>query len=707
MKRDKLKTNMLYSKIFISLALFLFVILGVRVSYLALSIKIDGINLKEFASTFQNAEDIIESKRGSIYDSNGNILAQNISSYTVIAYLSEDRDNGDYVQNKERTAKLLAPLLTMTEVDILKLLNKDAYQVELGPGGRNISQSLKDQVKQLNLKGIDFVQSTKRYYPNGDYASYIIGYSKENEKNEETGEMGIEKYYNDSLTGTNGSTKYQADRVGNKIATAHEFIEEAKDGNDIYLTIDTNIQLFIEEAVKNIYETSTPEWVLITAVDAKTGAILGSSSSPSFDPNIRNITNYLNPLTSIAYEPGSTMKIFTYMAALETGKYVGTTTYHSGSITFGDDTVKDWNGYGWGTINYDQGFALSSNVGVSSMFERGLINKKILKEYYAKLGFGSKTNVTLPTEVVGKINFKYEIETANATFGQGITTTAIQNIQALTAVANNGVMLRPYIVEKIVDYNGNTVVQYNKQELGRVASEATITKIKELMKSVANGTPATCTGSRYHSAQYDIMVKTGTAQISDDIHGGYLTGYNDYIRGFAGIFPSSDPQVIIYAAVKKGANVSTTLPNNINSVVESIGKYLNINQDQTNSVENVSYKLPSYINKTTVNVAKDLQTHNINPIIIGSGTKIINQYPTSGTKVTYLDKVILLTNSTEIKLPSFIGWSRKDFITFANLTKLNYEIEGTGYVISQSIAAGTTIIDQAPIKIVLASATFE
>ena len=701
MRRDKLKANQLFSKVFIILALFLFVVLIARTSQLALASKIDGIDIKAFSSSLKTVKNEIKASRGSIFDSNGNILAQNVSSYTVVAYLS--KTHTPYVTDKAMVAKQLAPLIGMTEDAIMTLLNKDLYQVELGPGGRNISQLLKDQIAALNIPGIDFTSSMKRYYSNGNYASYIIGYSKPDAKGIEQGEMGIEKYYNNYLTGIDGFSEYTADRLGTKIANTKEIVQKETDGSDVYLTLDTNIQLFVEQAVKTMYDTALPEWATVVVADAKTGAILGSSSVPSFNPNIRDITNYLNPLTSIAYEPGSTMKIFTYMAALETGKYNGTDTYSSGSIKFGDDTIKDWNKGGWGTITYDQGFALSSNVAVSTMFQRGLVTKKTLKDYYTKLGFGSLTGITLPNEVKGTINFKYDIETANATFGQGINTTTIQNIQALTAVSNNGIILSPYIVDRIVSKNGEIVYQGGKNEIERVASEATVNKVKELMKNVMVGTSETCTGYRYYLPQYGMIGKTGTAQISDTVNGGYLTGYNDYIRTFAGIFPGDNPQIIIYAAMKKGSNASIVMADSIKSITESIGKYLNINQDQSNSVENVSYTLPSYINKNIIDVTKDLQAHGINPIIIGNGTKVINQYPTRNTVVTYIDKTILLTNSSETLIPNFTGWSRKDFTEYALLAGIKYEITGSGYVSSQSIGVNTKYNNTDVMKVVLAS----
>ncbi len=321
---------------------FIFV-LYLQYLYLSLSSNVYGINMQEFANNRNTYSSTLYAKRGTIYDVQGDILATDVSSYTVIAYLDESRTGSSstlyHVQDKQKTAEALSPLLNMDVDTLLELLNKDAYQVELGPGGRGISEVLKKQIEELNLPGIDFIESYKRFYPNGDFASYLIGYAKKNEvmvngklENIMQGELGIEVKYDDILKGTNGYISYQQDRYGYKIPDTPEENVPAIDGSDIYLTIDANIQRILEAEADKIVESYDPEWLTVTIMDAKTGDILGSVSEPSFDPNILNITNYENPLTSFVYEPGSVMKIFTYMCAIEKGTYKGDQTYQSGVI---------------------------------------------------------------------------------------------------------------------------------------------------------------------------------------------------------------------------------------------------------------------------------------------------------------------------------------------------------------------------------------
>ena len=192
---------------------------------------------------------------------------------------------------------------------------------------------------------------------------------------------------------------------------------------------------------------------------------LKRNEMPTLDPNIRNITNYMDPLISYTYEPGSTMKIYTYMATMENSEYVGSKTYKSGTKKVDDATIKDFNGKGWGVITYDTGFANSSNVAATTLALS--VGREKLYNYYSSLGFGKKTGITLPNEGRGDIDFTYKTEVATASFGQGITTTPIQNLQALTILTNDGVEIQPYIIEKIVDSNTGKIIKQNKQKRKR------------------------------------------------------------------------------------------------------------------------------------------------------------------------------------------------------------------------------------------------
>ena len=535
-----IKTNYLF--VFGVIGLFGYFIF--RLSYLCLvDYNIGNETITAFIRNRNTEEEIILPKRGSIYDTNDNVLAEDVASYTIIAYLDKSRSENSkkplHVVDVEATANKLAPYIGL-DVKVLKtLLSKKVYQTELGPGARNLSQIQMEEIKNLNLPGIDFIASTKRYYPNGDFASYAIGYtvnSKDKNGNEwKKGQLGTEEYFDDTLKGNSGYVRYEKDRNGYKIANGREYKEDAEDGDNIYLTLDNNIQLFTENAVKKIANDSKAEWSLMVVADAKSGAILSYATSPSFNPNKRDMISYIDPLTGYKYEPGSTMKVFSYMCAINSEKYIGSNTFDSGSIKFvasdGTETViHDWNKTGWGKISFDKGFAMSSNVGAAKLLDNKIISKKELSTCYDKYGFGKTVDFTLNREESGSIKFNYDIDAASASFGQGITITPIQMIQALTSVSNNGEMLKPYIIKKIIDTDTNEVkYEASKEVIDTVASAETIDKIKNLMGSVVCDNTTNCTGNAYYMAGYPLIGKTGTAQIYNEKTGTYMTGESNYI----------------------------------------------------------------------------------------------------------------------------------------------------------------------------------
>jgi len=671
-----------------------FIAIIVKLSYINISDTIDGVDLVEYANNRNTTKKTLYASRGSIYDSKGNYLAQTVNSYTLIAYLSKSRttneNNPQHVVDKENTAKKLSELFIqngyedLTYEYILSRLNtENVYQVEFR-GAKDISESLKRKIEELNLPGLDFVASSKRYYQMGDFASYIVGYAKKDSSGDTSGEMGIEKYYNDNLKGENGSVEYQTDNYGYKLPNSTENKVEAVSGNDIYLTIDNNIQLFVEQEINTLASNYDFTWLTLTVADAKTGAILASSSSPSFDANKLNITNYLNPLVSYSYEPGSTMKIFSFMAAMEYGVYDGDETYQSGTIKVSDTVIKDSNNVGWGTITFDEGFAHSSNVAATILAQR--LGKENLKEFYTKLGFGQKTGITLPDEVSGDIDFNYETEIATASFGQGITTTPIQNIQALTTLANDGVMLKPYIVSKIVNSDTNEVIYSGERtELGQVVSSKTASKMRDLMNlAVVEG----YTNAKFFKSDLvNVIGKSGTAQIAGN--NGYLTGENDYIKSVAALFPYEDPQYIIYFSVKQFQGNFKYAGEAVVNVINEIVKYKNL-ATITTDTSNI-FTLDSYLNTDVESTKEKLK--DINLVILGNGNTVINQYPLKNTKILKNDtKVFIKTNSTEYSMPDVTGYSKKDLISLCNLLNIKYNITGSGNVVSQSKEVGSTII---------------
>mgnify|MGYP004570225605 FL=1 len=673
----KKRVTIKISKFIILIVAFLFVAIICKLSYVVLSDKVDGINLKDKSASITTVKKTLYADRGSIYDVNGEELASTVNSYTVIAYLNSNKTN---VTDKEKTAKELSPILNMTEEKLMELLNKNLYQVELRPGGYGITEVVKARIEKLELPGIDFIKnSKKRYYNKSTFASYIVGYAKVLDDGKISGELGIEGYYDDILSGTNGYTKYLKYTSSNyKIPNTNEDTKKAKDGSDIYLTIDSSIQLIAEKAVSSMKDKFNTDWAVFTVMDAKTGAIVASATNPNFNPNDTNtIKEYMNPLLSYQYEPGSVMKIFSFASAIEEGKYNGEETFKSGSYTLDDGTViRDSERKGWGTISFDEGFARSSNVAATTLALR--LGVDTLSEYYNNLGFGKKTGIELSNEAVGDIEMIYQSELATASFGQGVSVTAIQMLQALSSMTNDGTVIKPYIVDKVVDQNGNVTYKGERQVVKKVYSSNTVNKMHEIMKKVVE------INKYWQVDNVNLMGKTGTAQIASPT-GGYLAGTYDYIKSFAGIFPTDDPKYIVYVAGKKPETNLGSWSKVITTAIEEIASYAKLTESKSDADPSKIIKLDNYISKNLDTTIEELKNKKINIITIGNGKYIINQYPLKNKNLLSGEKLFLLTNDKEIKMANLKGWSLSEVKTYCNLIGLSLEYSGYGYVISQSI----------------------
>lgn len=699
MKRKSKTVNI--SVLLFGLLVLAFFCIAAKLSLVALSETTDGMNLKEFQNSRNIVKETLKAKRGSILSSDGEVLSQNINSYTVVAVLSptktDDEDNPRHVVDKEMTADKLSGVLGIDRDYLLKLLNQDKYQVELGPNGRGITEIMKNQIQALDLPGIEFIETSKRYYTMGNFASYILGYADTTDEGNIVGKMGVEAYYDDILQGKDGYSEYEKDGAGYKIPTSTPIIQEAENGEDIYLTIDSKIQMFVENGINEITSSDDSlEWLTFNVIDAKTGAIVATSSSPSFNPNKRDISVYLNPLTSYTYEPGSTMKIFSFLAAMENGVYDGDELYQSGTIQIDDATIKDFNGRGWGTITYDSGFAYSSNVAATNLALK--LGRDNLYNYYAGLGFGQKTGITLPGESAGNIDFRYRTELATASFGQGITTTPIQNLQALTILTNDGIEIQPYIIDKIVNENGEVTYKHERTELGRKASEESVDKMMSLMYDVVYSGK---TDAKYYQADNVTLVgKTGTAQYAGS-DGKYVAGTYDYVRSFAGVFPYDNPQYIVYVSIKKYTGSYRNFAKMVTKVVEEIAKYKNI----TDLIEVVDTSkiitLDNFLSTEITYAEEYLKLKNINIIRLGNGKYVVNQYPEKGQKILSGNKVFLVTNDSEYIMPNIIGWNSSEVVTLCKLLNIRYNITGYGVVTTQSIAEGTLLTEDLKLEVTL------
>lgn len=693
MRRKKTKTWVVPKVFFVLFLILIIYIYGFLVYYTTFD-NIFGIDMKKLVASRTTVKSIDKATRGNIYDKDGNPLAVTVTTYKLIAYLDENRTKDlkrpEHVVDKEKTAEVLSEVLGMSKEYALKQLSQDLYQTYFGTYGSNITELVKDKLVSSGLPGLGFESQTTRNYPNGDFASYIIGYAKDSVEtvtikdataniNSLVGELGIEAKYNSLLTGSHGYINYQKSKEGYKIPETKETRIDAIDGANIYLTIDSGIQRFVEAAITDLNKDYNPEWLTISVMDAKTGDILASGTTPSFDPNIKNIKNYQNPLVSYTYEPGSTMKIYSYLCAIDDGGYKGDATYLSGSYKVGDDEIFDWENKGWGSITFDKGFEYSSNVAAANIV-RTNINKAKYHDCLNSYGFGQKTGIELTREETGKINFNYPIEVVAASYGQGITTTPIQNLTALTLISNHGKLLKPHIVSKIVDEKGETIYQREVEMSKQIVKEESVTKMKDLMYQVINSNDPKRTGVLYTNSNVKLIGKTGTAQYYDPIKKEYTKTGSNYIYSFAGMFPYEDPEIIIYASVKKPTwGRGSSLAKMVKSLVNNIVTYKNMN-NQTVKETNNSYIVGNYINEYPNKVKNNLEELGMNVIVLGDGNKVISQYPNQGSCIVYKDKIFLKTNNVTNTIPNIKGWSRRDVEVLTNMLNIQVTYEGYGFV---------------------------
>ncbi|WP_231597434.1 penicillin-binding protein [Bacillus sp. SA1-12] len=682
----------------------LFLVIFIRFFYIQATGTVHGEALAARAEKLYEEQRPIEATRGRILDHSGEVIAEDKTSYKLIAILDEkvttNPKKPQHVVDVDETAQKLAPLLDMKVSEVEKILSKeDLFQVEFGSAGRDISQSQKEKIEELDLPGITFIRDKQRFYPNGVFSSHLIGYAQTQEETKETvGMMGLEKNLEKYLREEDGYVKFEKDNYNWKLPNSNDKIVAPKNGNDVYLTIDQKIQTFLEDAMNQVVDEFSPEKIIAVVADPKTGKILAMGQRPSFDPNTRDITSYTNDVISYPFEPGSTMKIFTLAAAIEEGVYNGNAYFQSGKYAIEGPDISDHNGSGWGPITYNEGVQRSSNVGFSLIADK-LLGTDRLYQYLNKFGFLGKTGIDLPNEDNSQINFKTHRDRVTTAFGQASAVTPIQQIQAATAIANNGKMMQPYVIDKIVDTDNKEIVKQTKPKVvGQPISEKTATEVLNILETVVSSEKGT--GKPFRIEGYEVAGKTGTAQIYSPEKGRYLSGNDNHVFSFLGMAPKDDPELIVYVAVQKpelegkAGSVPTSMI--FNTVMKNSLQYLQIEpteETETTKVEEEAdsgMMLPSLEGMNTSEAKSKLKELGLEPILLGNGESIKAQYPEAETPVIVNEKVFLQL-SENVEMPNMAGWSKRDVMKLANLLGLSVETEGSGYVVKQSINKGSIL----------------
>ena len=613
-------------KIALLIITFVFIVIIARVFYIQV---IDYKKLNKYAGNLWSRNLPIKADRGLIYDRNGVVLADNVTTTSLVLIPNQIKD-------KEGTTQKLAEILGVSYEDMYKHVSKKTSIERVHPEGRQLSYETADKIKDLKLDGVYLVKESKRSYPYDTYLAHTLGFVGVDNQ----GLSGIELTYDKYLTGEDGAIKYYSDAKGNRLKL-NEVYEQPQDGMNITLTINNEIQSSLERELDNAVTKYDPDRAIGIVMDPNNGEILAMSARPNFSPS--NYQNYsleeINRNLPIwaTYEPGSTFKIITLATALEEGKVdLDKDTYNdSGSIKVENATLHCWKHGGHGHETFLQVVENSCNPGFVVLGQR--LGKNKLFEYIDKFGFGKKTGIDLNGEGTGIIfdlNKVGPVELATTAFGQGVSVTPIQQITAVSAAINGGKLYKPYIVKSINEPETNTVIQENKKTLVRqVISEKTSAEVRRALESVvANGS-----GRTAYIDGYRVGGKTGTAQKVENGH--YLD--NNYILSFIGFLPADDPQVVVYVAVDNPKGTvqygGTTVGPIAKAVLKDSIKALNI--ERRDGGMDKKYKWPDPKTKEVADVVgmsvedAKAELEGLNVIIEGDGDKVIHQSPEAGVKL--------------------------------------------------------------------------
>ncbi|MFB1098430.1 penicillin-binding protein [Terribacillus sp. JSM ZJ617] len=697
----KNKTTQRMAMVLLSVFALLFLVLAGRFLFIQASGEVAGVNLKKFAESKRTDSYTLEATRGKILDRNGMELAYDQPTYSIYAIVSEeysaDKEHPIHVTNVDKTAEEIAEIIGADENDLKKRLQDGIdggkFQVEFGSAGSGLSQDQKKKIEDLDLPGIQFTEEAERFYPNGTFASQVIGLAQRQD-GVITGLTGIEQQLNDQLAGKNGNISYEQDGYGYKLLNPNEEVQAAQDGDNVYLTIDQKIQTLLEDTLTQVDDKWNPKKISAVVMNPKTGEIVAMSNRPSYDPNDpENVENWYNDSISNPMEPGSTMKMFTVASAIEEGKWNPDEKFKSGTFKVDDETkFSDWD-TGWGQISYLEGIQRSSNVAVSNIVANK-IGEDTFLEYLKKFHFDQKTGIDLPGEIPGTILYNYEAEKISTAFGQGSTATPIQMITAASAIANDGKMVTPHIIDKIVNPDTKKVVEQNETKVqAKPISKETADETLKILESVVTSEHGT--GKPYKLDDYSVAGKTGTAQIPNPNGGGYMQGKNNYLFSFLGMAPADDPELIMYVSVlqpelsetETGSEPSAFIFKN---VMENALHYMDISPDQADDKNEVSEKrVPDIEGMSTRATKKALEDTGMDVVVVGEGDKVAKTSVESGQTVLEGERAIIVTD--EPTMPDINGWSMREVLELGELLQLDVETINSGYAKTQSIKKGTKL----------------
>ena len=618
--------------------MFAFLLIVLKVFYVEV---IQYKKLNTLASGVWSRNLPIEADRGRIYTIDGEIVAGNLTTTSLVFIPNQ-------IKNKDIVASKISEILGVDKSKIEEHLYKKSMMERVHPEGRRLSYEVADKIEALNFDGVYLLKESKRYYPNNEMLSHVLGYVGIDNQ----GLSGLELEYDDVLTGEAGSIQYFSDAKGNNLNRSSVYVEP-DDGLDIYLTVNYDIQSSIERELDNIVLKYNPEGAWAIAMDPNSGQILGMSSRPNFNPNSYQEydTETINRNMAIwaSYEPGSTFKILTISAAINEGKVdlLKDTFYDGGSVNVDGARIKCWKKGGHGAQTFLEVVQNSCNPGFVELGNR--IGKETLFSYIRNFGYGKKTGIDLNGEATGilfDLSKVGPVELATTAFGQGVSVTAIQQVAAVSAAINGGTLYKPYIVKRVVEKETGQIIKDIDKTVVRdnIVSSDTSEKVRMALESVVS----LGTGRNAYIDGYRVGGKTGTAQKVNN--GIYMTG--NYIVSFIGFMPANDPKIVVYLAIDNpkgvtqyGGTVSAPIVKNILSdaiVPLGIEKQSGGTEKKYQWYDKKYYNVEDVVGLTKKEAASKLKNFSIE--YSGSGDNVINQSPAAGSRIAEGEKVRLYLN---------------------------------------------------------------
>ncbi|MEL0463809.1 penicillin-binding protein PBP2X [Streptococcus pneumoniae] len=684
-----------------------------------------GTDLAKEAKKVHQTTRTVPAKRGTIYDRNGVPIAEDATSYNVYAVIDKKYKSATgkilYVEDAQfnKVAEVFHKYLDMDEAYVKEQLSQpNLTQVSFGAKGNGITyanmMAIKKDLKDASVEGIDFTTSPNRSYPNGQFASSFIGLAQlhENEDGSKSllGTSGMESSLNSILAGKDGIITYEKDRLGNIVPGTEQVSQQTVDGKDVYTTISSTLQSFMETQMDAFQEKVKGKYMTATLVSAKTGEILATTQRPTFDADTKEgITKdfvWRDILYQSNYEPGSAMKVMTLAAAIDNNTFPGGEYFNSSELKVADVTTRDWDVNegltGGGMMTFSQGFAHSSNVGMTLLEQK--MGDATWLDYLNRFKFGVPTRFGLTDEYAGQLPADNIVNIAQSSFGQGISVTQTQMIRAFTAIANDGVMLEPKFISAIYDPNDQTARKSQKEIVGNPVSKdaASLTRTNMVlvgtdpvygtMYNHSTGKPTVTVPGQ------NVALKSGTAQIADEKNGGYLVGLTNYIFSAVSMNPAENPDFILYVTVQQPEHYSgIQLGEFANPILErAVAMKDSLNLQSTaktlDQVTNQSaYAMPSIKDISPGDLAEALRRNIVQPIVVGTGTKIKESSVEEGTNLTPNQQVLLLSDKAE-EVPDMYGWTKATAEAFSKWLNIELEFEGSGSTVQkQDVRANTAI----------------